>query len=107
MANISNLQSNERLDVKRPNLRESLQSKMKIEKIKRRNPLISKGKYENRQNCKWCEILNRRAITKLANFWNFDSFLIWKILKFSNLGNYKNLYFEKLANFPNDYNWVI
>ena len=84
---------------------------MKIEKIKRRNSFISKGKSENRQTCEWCGILNRRIIPKFANFWNFDSFpnfknsensLIFKVAEFRkfvdlpiwkifNLENSKNL----------------
>ena len=49
MVDISNSKINERLNVELPNLRKSLQQKMKIEKIKRRNSLtISKGKYEDR-----------------------------------------------------------
>ena len=43
MANISNLKINERSKVERPILGKSLQYKMKIEKIKRRNSFISKG----------------------------------------------------------------
>ena len=44
---------------------------------------ISKGKYENRENCEWCGISNGRSIPKFANFWNFDSF--------PNFQNYENL----------------
>ena len=47
MADVSNLKIIECLNVERPNLRESLQNKMKTEKIKHSN-FISKGKYENR-----------------------------------------------------------
>ena len=53
---------------------ESLQQKMKIEKIKRRNSFISKDKYENWRNCEYCGISNRQIIPKFTNFWNFDSF---------------------------------
>ena len=66
MANISNLKINERSNVERPNLR-SPHYKMKIEKIKRRNSFISKGKYENRPICENCGISNRQTIPKLAN----------------------------------------
>ena len=51
---------------------------MKIEKIKRRNSFISKSKYENRQNCEWCEISNGQTILKFVNFLDFDSFPNWK-----------------------------
>ena len=45
MTDISNLKINERSNnVERLNLRKSLQLKMKIEKMKRRNSFISKGK---------------------------------------------------------------
>ena len=64
MTEIWNLTINELSNVERPNLRQSLQEKIKIENIKRRNSFISKGRYENRQNYE----------TKFADFWNFDSF---------------------------------
>ena len=47
---------------------------MKIEKIKRRNSFILKGKYENRQNCKCCGMSNGQTIRKCVNFLDFDSF---------------------------------
>ena len=49
MTNISNLKIREHSNVERPKLR--LIVIVKIEKIKLRNSFISKGKYENRQNC--------------------------------------------------------
>ena len=67
MSDISNLKIKKRANVERPNLRESLQQKMKF---------ISKGKYENQQNREWCIISNGRATPKFANFSNFDSFEI-------------------------------
>ena len=65
MADISNLKIDERANVKRLNLRESLQWKTKF---------ISKGKYENRQNRECYGISNGRTIPNLANFWHFDYF---------------------------------
>ena len=53
---------------------ESLQQKMKIQKIKRQDSFISKEKYENWQNCENCRISNGQTIAKFTNFWNFDSF---------------------------------
>ena len=94
MADTTNLKINERSNVEQPNLRESLQYQMKIEKIKRRNSFISKGKYENRQNSKI------QTIPKFANCRNFDSFPNWKnskiflfleILSFQNWKNSENL----------------
>ena len=76
---------------------------MKIEKIKRRNSFISKGKYENWQNCEWCEISNGQTIPKFFNFLNFDSFPKWKnsenLLIFQ-FRKFQELKFEKVANFP-------
>ena len=54
---------------------------MKIDKIKRRNSFVLKGKYENRQNCEWCGISNGRTILKISNFWNFDGFPSCEILE--------------------------
>ena len=90
MADISSLKINARLNVERPNQRESLQEKMKIEKKKRRKSFISNGKYESQRNCEWCGRSNGEMIPKFANFWNFDSFANLKkmeIPQFSNLEN--------------------
>ena len=65
MADISNLKINERAIVKRPNIRESLQQKMKF---------ILEGNIKNQKNCKSCGISNGRIISKFDNFWNFDNF---------------------------------
>ena len=91
MADIPNSKNNERSNVERPNFQESLQWKMKIEKMKGQNSLISKGKYENWQNCEWCEILDGRTISKFANFLNFDCFPNWK--------NYENLLIYQFGKF--------
>ena len=48
MADISNFEINKDSNLERPNLQELLKWKIKIQKIKRRNSFISKGKYENR-----------------------------------------------------------
>ena len=73
---------------------ESLQQKMKIEKIKRRNSFISNGKYENRQNCEQCGISNAQAIPKFAHFRNFDSFTNSKNSKI-----FKTFQFRKFPKF--------
>ena len=73
IANISNLKINELSNVVRPNLR-SPQQKMKIEKIKRRNSFVSKGKCENQQNCEQYGISNGQTIPKFASFLNYDTF---------------------------------
>ena len=62
MADISNLKINERANVERPNLWESLQYKMKF---------ISKGKIKIG---KITNGANGRTIPKFPNFWNFDNF---------------------------------
>ena len=45
---------------------------------KHRNSFISKGKYENRQNCEWCGISNGQTFPWYVNFFNFDNFPNWK-----------------------------
>ena len=65
MADISNLKINERANVERPNLRESLQKKMKF---------ISKGNLKIGKIANYAEISNGRTIPKFANFWNFVNF---------------------------------
>ena len=86
MAHISNLKTNERANVERPNLRLPEQ-KMKTEKIKRRNSFISKRKYENWQNCEKYGISNGQKILKFANFFKFRQFYklkkFWKFVNFS------------------------
>ena len=48
---------------------------MKIEEIKRRNPLtISKGKYEDKIDSS-VEYRIHKKISKFVNFWNLDSLL--------------------------------
>ena len=55
MSDISNLKINERSNVERPNLPESLQWKIKIKNMTGRNAFIAiQDKYENQQNWKWC-----------------------------------------------------
>ena len=79
MADISNSKINERENVERPNLWESLRSKMKF---------IWKGKIKIG---KIANGVNGRIIPKFANFWNFgrkfkfQKYLIQKIPKTSNL----------------------
>ena len=63
----------------------------------RRNSFISKGKYDNRQNCKGREISNGQTIPKFANFWNFDSFPNWKNSEI--LKNFQVLKLWKFVNF--------
>ena len=63
MVDVENLKINKRLDVKGTNLR--------ITKIGNQiweNWFISKGKYENWQNCEQCEISNRQKISKFPIF---------------------------------------
>ena len=51
MSDISNLKINERSNVERPNLPESLQWKIKIKNMTGRNAFIAiQDKYENQQN---------------------------------------------------------
>ena len=66
MADISNLKINERANVKQPNLRESLQQKMKF---------VSKGNMKIGKIANGAGISNERTNLKFANFWNFDNFL--------------------------------
>ena len=82
MADFSNLKINELFNVEGPQLRDSLKWNIKIEKIKRRNYFMSKGKYENRQNWEGCGISSGRTFLKFINFRNFDNELIYELKKF-------------------------
>ena len=84
MADISNLKINERANVERPNLRESLQKKMK---------LISKGNMKIRKIANGAEY---RMDEHFQNFLTFKILIIFQIkkkiqiLKVSNLENSQN-----------------
>ena len=71
---------------------------MKIKKRKSLNSLISKDKYENRQNCEQCGISNEEIIQKFPNFWNFDSFQ--NVKNSENLIIFEVVKFWKFVNFP-------
>ena len=49
-------------------------STLKINERANENEIYIKGQYENRQNCEWCRISNKRTISKFSDFWNSDNF---------------------------------